>query len=59
MKCLDVVKEDMPEVGAREDELFGLDVVKEDMQEVGAREEEDEVFGCGEGGHAGCRSEGR
>ena len=25
MKCLDVVKEDMP--GAREDELFGLDVV--------------------------------
>ena len=33
-----------------------LDVVKEDMQEVGARE--DEVFGCGEGGHAG-RSEGR
>ncbi len=50
MKCLDVVKEDMPEVGAREDELFGLDVVKEDMQEVGARE--DEVFGCGEGGHA-------
>ena len=26
-----------------------LDVVKEDMQEVGARE--DEVFGCGEGGH--------
>ena len=33
-----------------------LDVVKEDMQEVGARE--DEVFGCGEGGH-GCRSEGR
>ena len=27
-----------------------LDVVKEDMQEVGARE--DEVFGCGEGGHA-------
>ena len=37
-----------------------LDVVKEDMHEVGARE--DEVFGCGEGGHAvfGCgRSEGR
>ena len=64
MKCLDVVKEDMQEVGAREDEVFGcgeggqdvrgkmkcLDVVKEDMQEVGARE--DEVFGCGEGGHA-------
>ena len=40
MKCLDVVKEDMHEVGA-----------------IGARE--DEVFGCGEGGHAGCRSEGR
>ena len=69
MKCLDVVKEDMQEVGAREDEVFGcgeggharkmkcLDVVKEDMQEVGARE--DEVFGCGEGGHAGGRSEGR
>ena len=34
-----------------------LDVVKEDMRVVGARE--DEVFGCGEGGHAGCRSEGR
>ena len=32
-----------------------LDVVKEDM--LGARE--DEVFGCGEGGHAGGRSEGR
>ena len=31
-----------------------LDVVKEDMQEVGARE--GEVFGCGEGGHAGGRS---
>ena len=54
MKCLDVVKEDMHEVGAREDEVFGcgeggqdvgaredkcLDVVKEDMQEVGARED--------------------
>ena len=34
-----------------------LDVVKDDMQEVGERE--DEVFGCGEGGHAGGRSEGR
>ena len=34
-----------------------LDVVKEDMQEVGGRE--DEVLGCGEGGHAGGRSEGR
>ena len=34
-----------------------LDVVKEDMQEVRARE--DEVFGCGEGGHVGGRSEGR
>ena len=33
-----------------------LDVVKEDMQ-VGAMQ--DEVFGCGEGGHAGGRSEGR
>ena len=33
-----------------------LDVVK-DMQEVGTRE--DEVFGCGEGGHAGGRREGR
>ena len=34
-----------------------LDVVKEDMQEVGVRE--GEVFGCGEGGHAGCTSERR
>ena len=51
MKCLDVVKEDMQDVGAREDEVFGCGV------EVGARE--DEVFGCGEGGHAGGRSEGR
>ena len=34
-----------------------LDAVKEDMQEVGGRE--DEVFGCGEGGHAGGRWEGR
>ena len=33
-----------------------LDVVKEDMQEVGERED---VFGCGEGGHAGGRSDGR
>ena len=32
-------------------------MVKDDMQEVGVRE--DEVFGCGEGGHAGGRSEGR
>ena len=30
-----------------------LDAVKEDMREVGARE--DEVCGCGEGGHAGGR----
>ena len=29
MKCLDVVKEDMQEVGVREDEV--LDVVKQDM----------------------------
>ena len=34
-----------------------FDVMKKDMQEVGERE--DEVFGCGEGGHAGGRSEGR
>ena len=34
-----------------------LDVVKEDVQEVGVRE--DEVFGCGEGGHSGSRSKGR
>ena len=45
MKCLDVVKEDMWEVGVREDEVFGYG--EGDMQEVGARE--DEVFGCGEG----------
>ena len=43
MKCLDVVKEDMQEVGAREDGLFRYG----------------EVFGCGEGGHAVGRSEGR
>ena len=55
MKCLDVVKEDMQEVGERE--VKCLDVMKEDMQKVGVRE--DEVFGCGEGGHAGGRSEGR
>ena len=36
MKCLDVVKEDMHEVGAR---IKCLDVVKEDMQDVGARED--------------------
>ena len=34
-----------------------LNVVKEDMQEVGTRE--GKVFGCGEGGHAGGRREGR
>ena len=34
-----------------------LDVVKEDTQEVGTRE--GEVFGCGEGGPAGGRNEGR
>ena len=34
-----------------------LEVVEDDMQEVGARE--DEVFGRGEGGHAGGRSERR
>ena len=34
-----------------------LDVVKDDMHEVGARE--DEVFGCGEGGHTESRSDGR
>ena len=34
-----------------------LDVVKEDMHEVGARE--DEVFGYGEGGRTGGRSERR
>ena len=54
MKCLDMVKEDIQEVGAREDEVFGCG---ENMQEVGARE--DEVFGCGEGGHAGGRRERR
>ena len=34
-----------------------LDVVEEDTHEVGGRE--DEVVGCGEGGHAGGRREGR
>ena len=38
MKCLDVVKEDMREVGAREDEVFGCG--EGDMREVGAREDE-------------------
>ena len=38
MKCLDVVKEDMQEVGAREDEVFGCG--EGDMREVGAREDE-------------------
>ena len=32
-----------------------LDVVEKGMQEVGVRE--DEVFGCGEEGHAGGRRE--
>ena len=54
MKCLYVVKEDMQEGGEK---MKCLDVVKEDMQEVGERE--DEVFGCGEEGHAGGRREGR
>ena len=31
--------------------------MKEDIHEVGERE--DEVFGCGEGGPAGGRNEGR
>ena len=57
MKCLDVVKEDMQEVGAREDEVFGCGEGGHVVHEVGAMQ--DEVFGCGEGGHAGCRSEGR
>ena len=73
MKCLDVVKKGMQEVGVREDEVFGCgeeghaggrrereDEVfgcGEEGQEVGVRE--DEVFGCGEEGHAGGRSEGR
>ena len=34
-----------------------LDVVKGDVWEVGAKEVD--VFGCGEGGRAGGRSEGR
>ena len=61
MKCLDVVKEDMQEVGAREDEVFGCG--EGGQHEVGAEDEvfgcgvwmQDEVFGCGEGGHAGGR----
>ena len=56
MKCLDVVKEDIQEVGER-GKMKCLDVVKKDMQEVGVRE--DEVFGCGEEGHAAGRREGR
>ena len=38
MKCLDVVKEDMQDVGAREDEVFGCG--EGDMHEVeGGRSE--------------------
>ena len=37
--------------------MMYLDMVREDMREVRARD--DEVFGCGEGGHVGGRSEGR
>ena len=55
MKCLDVVKEDMQEVGEREDEVFGCG----EGGHAGGGTREDEVFGCGEGGHAGGRSEGR
>ena len=55
MKCLDVFKEDIQEVGVREDEVFGC--VEEDIQEVGVRE--DEVFGCVGRRHSGGRSEGR
>ena len=74
MKCLDVMKEDIQEVGVREDEVFGCG----EGGHSGGRERgkmkcldvlkediqevgvrEDEVFGCGEGGHSGGRSEGR
>ena len=57
MKCLDVGKEGMQEVGEREDEVFGCG----EGGHAGGRSDtrEDEVFGCGEGGHAGGRSEGR
>ena len=41
MKCLDVLKEDIQEVG--DGKMKCLDEMKEDMQEVGAREYE--VFG--------------
>ena len=37
--------------------MWCLDVVKQDIREVGARE--GEVFGCGESGHPGGRSERR
>ena len=55
MKCLEVVNEDMHEVGAREDEV--LDVVNEDMHEVGARE--DEVLDMVMEDNTGGRSERR
>ena len=55
MKCLDVVKEDMQEVGGREDEVFECG----EGGHAGGGVREDEVFGCGEGGHAGGRREGR
>ena len=74
MKCLDVVKEDMQEVGEREDEVFGCgegghaggkERGKMKCLDVAKEdmqevgEREDEVFGCGEGGHAGGRRERR
>ena len=69
-----MMKEDMQEVGEREDEVFGCDegghaggkregrLSVWDVVKVDMQEvgeREDEVFGCGEGGHAGGRREGR
>ena len=53
MKCMDVVTEDMQEVGGRD--VFGCG---EGGHAGGRREREDEVFGSG-GGHAGGRRERR
>ena len=55
MRCLDVVKQDIREVGAKEVDVLGCG--EGGVLEVGARE--GEVFGCGEGGRAAGWSEGR
>ena len=55
MKCLDVLKEDIQEVGVREDEVFGC----VGRRHAGREVREDEVFGCVGRRHSGGGSEGR